>query len=51
MSEPLLYVFDDHWARRWAPFTLTRPVGELLYGCLTLRERAERVTIARASCS
>ncbi len=44
MSEPLLYVFDDHHSRRWAPFTLTRPVGELLFGCLSLRERAERVT-------
>jgi len=37
-----LFLFDDRRARRWAPFTLTRPVGELLFGCLTLRERAER---------
>jgi UDP-N-acetylglucosamine diphosphorylase/glucosamine-1-phosphate N-acetyltransferase len=36
------YLFDDRRARRWAPFTLTRPAGELLYGCLSLRERAER---------
>jgi UDP-N-acetylglucosamine diphosphorylase/glucosamine-1-phosphate N-acetyltransferase len=49
VTEPLLYVFDDHRARRWAPFTLTRPVGELLFGCLSLRERAERVTGVRCS--
>jgi UDP-N-acetylglucosamine diphosphorylase/glucosamine-1-phosphate N-acetyltransferase len=49
VSEPLLYVFDDHRARRWAPFTLTRPVGELLYGCMSLRERAERVTGLRCA--
>ncbi len=42
-----LFLFDDRRARRWAPFTLTRPVGELLYGCLTLRERAERAFGAR----
>jgi UDP-N-acetylglucosamine diphosphorylase/glucosamine-1-phosphate N-acetyltransferase len=41
VSAPRLYLFDDRRARRWAPFTLTRPVGELLFGCLTLRERAE----------
>ncbi|MGD2047105.1 MAG: putative sugar nucleotidyl transferase [Gemmatimonadota bacterium] len=38
-----LFLFDDRKARRWAPFTLTRPVGELLCGCMTLRERAEHV--------
>lgn len=38
-----LYMFDDRTARRWAPFTLTRPVGELLYGCMKLRHRAEAV--------
>ena len=43
MSKPRLFIFDDRRARRWAPFTLTRPVGELLFGCLTLRERAEYV--------
>ncbi len=36
-----LYVFDDGAARGWAPFSLTRPVGELLYGCFLLRARAE----------
>jgi len=38
-----LFVFDDRRARRWAPFTLTRPAGELMHGCFTLRERVERV--------
>jgi UDP-N-acetylglucosamine diphosphorylase/glucosamine-1-phosphate N-acetyltransferase len=37
-----LFLFDDGGARRWAPFTLTRPAGELLHGCLSLRERVER---------
>jgi len=36
-----LFVFDDARARRWAPFATTRPVAELLHGCMTLRERAE----------
>lgn len=39
---PTLYLFDDARARDWVPFHLTRPIGELLYGCLLLRERAER---------
>ena len=43
MSEARLYLFDDSRARRWAPFSLTRPVGELLFGCSTLRARVERV--------
>jgi UDP-N-acetylglucosamine diphosphorylase/glucosamine-1-phosphate N-acetyltransferase len=43
MSMPVLYLFDDAVARHWAPFTLTRPAGELRYGCLTFRERAERL--------
>jgi len=43
MSSIRLFLFDDGRARRWAPFTLTRPAGEILHGCLTLRERAERV--------
>ncbi len=37
-----LYLFDDAQARGWAPFATTRPAGELLFGCLLLRERAER---------
>lgn len=36
-----LILFDDERARAWTPFTLTRPAGELLFGCLTLRARAE----------
>lgn len=48
MSAVRLFLFDDRHARRWAPFTLTRPAGELLFGCLTLRERAEHVF--RATC-
>jgi len=42
LSEPRLYLFDDRLARRWAPFSLTRPVGEMLFGCFTIRERSER---------
>lgn len=38
----LLYLFDDARARLWAPFRTTRPVGELLHGCLLQRERWER---------
>lgn len=37
-----LYLFDDGEARRWAPFALTRPTGELLFGAMLLRERIER---------
>lgn len=43
MTAALLYLFDDGVARRWAPFTLTRPAGELTFGCLSARARAERV--------
>ncbi len=42
MTAPRLLLFDDRRARRWAPFSLTRPVGELPFGALSLRERAER---------
>ena len=37
-----LLVFDDEVADGWRPFALTRPVGELLFGTLRLRERLER---------
>ena len=37
-----LFLFADGRARDWAPLTVTRPAGRLLFGCLTLRERAER---------
>ncbi len=43
MNDVRLYLFDDGLARRWAPFTLTRPAGELLFGCLVTRRRAELV--------
>jgi UDP-N-acetylglucosamine diphosphorylase/glucosamine-1-phosphate N-acetyltransferase len=43
MKGTWLYLFDDAHARRWAPFSLTRPVGELLFGCSTLRARMEHV--------
>ena len=42
-----LVLFDDAVAARWEPFALTRPGGELLFGTLTLRARAERVFGAR----
>lgn len=35
-------LFDDGGADRWRPFAATRPVGELLFGTLRLRERVER---------
>ena len=38
-----LFLFDDDAARRWQPFTLTRPAGEILFGTESLRARAERV--------
>lgn len=41
MSAPALVLFDDAVARDWRPFTLTRPAGELLFGTMTLRARAE----------
>lgn len=36
-----LFLFDDATTRDWNPFTLTRPVGELFFGALLLRERSE----------
>lgn len=38
-----LLLCHDDLSLRWTPFVETRPVGELLYGTLLLRERAERV--------
>ncbi len=37
-----LFLFDDEQARRWEPFHLTRPAGELLFGAFLLRERGEK---------
>lgn len=36
-----LILFDDRVARDWRPLSLTRPVGELLFGTASLRARAE----------
>ena len=41
-----LVLFDDAVARSWMPFTLTRPAGELLFGAMRTRERAERIVDA-----
>ncbi len=38
-----LVLFDDTRAQQWEPFALTRPAGELLFGALTFRARAERI--------
>jgi UDP-N-acetylglucosamine diphosphorylase/glucosamine-1-phosphate N-acetyltransferase len=42
-----LILFDDAVSRRWQPFALTRPGGELRFGAFTTRKRAERVFGAR----
>lgn len=49
MADPTLILFDDALARRWEPFALTRPAGELRFGALLTRERAERVFGARCA--
>jgi UDP-N-acetylglucosamine diphosphorylase/glucosamine-1-phosphate N-acetyltransferase len=49
MPDLTLILFDDAAAQRWEPFALTRPAGELLFGTLRLRERAERVLGARCA--
>ncbi len=49
MADFTLVLFDDAAAQRWEPFALTRPAGELLFGTMRLRERAERVFGARCS--
>ena len=38
-----LFLYDDPVARNWQPFSLTRPIGEVLFGTETLRARIERV--------
>ena len=43
MPDLSLILFDDASAQSWEPFALTRPVGELLFGALTQRARAERI--------
>lgn len=49
MSDLTLILFDDDVARGWEPFALTRPAGELLFGTMTLRRRAERIFGARCA--
>ena len=49
MVELTLYLFDDGAARRWEPFALTRPIGELLLGAHTFRARAELLFGARCA--
>ena len=46
MNELQLILYDDRIARSWFPFSLTRPVGELLYGAFTMRHRWEGATNA-----
>lgn len=43
-----LYLFDDEVADGWAPFALTRPCSELLFGSLSLRARLEVAAGVRA---
>ncbi len=49
MAKAELILFDDRRARGWEPFALTRPIGELLFGGLSLTARAERVFGLRCS--
>ena len=44
-----LYLLDDERGRTFAPFALTRPVGELRAGAALLRERWERAAGVRAA--
>ncbi|MDT8341740.1 MAG: putative sugar nucleotidyl transferase, partial [Longimicrobiales bacterium] len=37
-----LILVEDARAAKWSPFAETRPVGELRFGAVLLRERAER---------
>lgn len=46
-----LVLFDDTTADGWQPFALTRPIGEIRFGAMTLRERIERWADARADAS
>lgn len=44
-----LYLYDDANAREFEPFTLTRPVSELMAGVAIIRERWERVSGQKAA--
>ncbi|MEX2527974.1 MAG: putative sugar nucleotidyl transferase [Gemmatimonadota bacterium] len=41
MKAPVLLLWEDTHAQRWAPFSLTRPVSELLLGQHSLRKRIQ----------
>lgn len=47
MPTVALFLYDDVRARAFAPFALTRPIGELRIGAPLQRERWERVVGAR----
>ncbi len=42
-----LILFDDAVSAQWEPFALTRPGGELVFGTMNMRRRAERLFGAR----
>ncbi|HEX9936410.1 MAG TPA: putative sugar nucleotidyl transferase [Longimicrobium sp.] len=42
-----LILFDDAVSAQWEPFALTRPGGEMVFGTMTMRRRAERLFGAR----
>lgn len=44
-----LFLYDDQTAREFDPFTLTRPVSELMAGTMITRERWERVSGLKAA--
>lgn len=44
-----LFLYDDETARRFEPFTVTRPVSELRAGVEIIRKRWERATALRAT--
>ena len=44
-----LYLYDDAKARGFEPFTLTRPVSELIAGAAIIRERWERLSGEKAA--
>ncbi|HUQ21130.1 MAG TPA: putative sugar nucleotidyl transferase [Gemmatimonadaceae bacterium] len=43
-----LFLYDDQTAREFEPFTLTRPVSELMAGAVITRERWEKVSGLKA---
>lgn len=49
MAELSIILVDDAVVSGWEPFALTRPAGELLYGALTFRRRAELVFAGRCT--